>query len=426
MTKKSIPEEKDFSLLYRWIILSFLICILAGVVFVFIVFPLFTGHAFAPVESPETSSETVVSSCQVLIRAGTYVLNGSLVSEGMTSCIKVLHPDVTLDCRGHTLQFNLSLIKEGVQQYLFFSEYPRTTLRNCAFFIENGSGVYFGSNAVNSEILESSFFQGTVGVYLNHTANVRIASTTFSSNHLGIESLGTSGFVLESSNFSFNDVGVHLLQNERWLLQKNVFANNTRGAYLTQSSAPGLNSGVRNTTFSGNSEVGLFLGSAFNTTLRDNLFQDNLQGLILSNSSSLILYHNSFVRQRQNATLFLEGSLNSHTMHKIFKDNGQETEYLDELSLNNFFFVFGSPQISAFASEEGVALFSASSSTPVSLTSPPEVSSDSLLPFWGMISLGIVLVLVIVFAFLGMFRRPSWSLPRKQELPLPPPRRIPV
>jgi len=207
-------------------------------------------------------------SCQELNSSNTiYEMTADLVDNTLTdNCVRVVAPNVTLDCRGYYIQSEDNYA--GV-----YSNQTNTTIRNCNISMGAGVGGYgIGlENANNSYIYNNTLSNQYRGLYLNEVFDAKVENITANSNsERGIylssslnnditevvaNSNAVNGvYLLSSSNNTLTDIfvsasgyGVELSSSLRNVFVDVTSVSQTKGIYFQSSSN---NNEIRDSNFS--------------------------------------------------------------------------------------------------------------------------------------------------------------------------------
>lgn len=124
-----------------------------------------------------SSSETEITSCDTTItRPGNYILNQNLVTSTGT-CIEILSNDVTLDCKGYSIEKTSGPIFSPGPYFVGVSagrrdninEYNNIRINNCVFERLNSAVIFNGVS--DSLISNSEIIQSRIGLDLTNSEN---------------------------------------------------------------------------------------------------------------------------------------------------------------------------------------------------------------------------------------------------------------
>jgi parallel beta-helix repeat protein len=241
---------------------------------------------FSSIYAP-MGSTAGVGNCMSLTAANSvYNLTTNLfgVQSGKSYCIDVAATNITLDCKGYSINGTTSGTTQGVANI-----YNNVTIKNCNVY-NYTTGISLSGGLDNNIIINNTASSNTrEGFYAALGSNNTLTNNTANSNT-------RYGFDIDAS-FSNNNLTINTAYNNGWYgiyiayinsRYNLTFVNNTAnsnsqvGIYLDQSN----NITLSNNTANSNVNYGIFLYRSANNTLTSNTANNNSQGIYLYNSSN--------------------------------------------------------------------------------------------------------------------------------------------
>ena len=175
------------------------------------------------------------------------------------------------DCSGTTITMN-TIRNNSYGLYLFDSPKTLILANNIS---GNGEGVYV-VGSFTSRIINNTVSNRGLGIHVESTYSLFVSGNRIVSNSKGV-------YVFNSSNVTFN--------------ANTIGWNQWYGLWLKYSSY----NIVDGNTISNNVDVGLFLESSFDITVRNNTFWDNDNGVYLKDSAGNSIQNNNLRNYKMNA-----------------------------------------------------------------------------------------------------------------------------
>jgi parallel beta-helix repeat protein len=180
------------------------------------------GSTFAPLGSP--SPEINISSCTTLDQPGwTYYLNQSIWN-ATSSCMNIAANNVTLNCRGYTIDGDDS----GVDYGVYLNGKSNNTIKNC-IVTDFSNGIYL-FNSLNTNITNNIVSSNNYGIYIQSNSNNIIAKNTAKNKVFGTRLYSGSYNTIGNNTVTSNTYGIYLYSSSNNLIYNNHF-NNSINAY---------------------------------------------------------------------------------------------------------------------------------------------------------------------------------------------------
>lgn len=166
----------------------------------------------------------------------------------------------------------------------------------------NGLGAYI-QNSTNNVIANGEFIDNGIGLYLLHSKG-----NEYRNNILDSNKEYSWGIVLYNSENTFREniisnhsIGILIGQGNDNVILSNQFINNFIGLNLNSNS--GGNNTITGNNFRGNVRGIIFEGDNSNNELNDNLFENNLDGIGLTQIDDSRIHHNVFLNNTVGAEI---------------------------------------------------------------------------------------------------------------------------
>jgi parallel beta-helix repeat protein len=182
-------------------------------------------------------SPGMVDSCGSIYIPGSYTLAENLststylnVSNPLaaeTSCIKILAPNVDLNCNGK------QIFDSGYGVYLY-SAY-NVSLLNCSFS-KDTYGVY-ASEAFNPQFVNTTLAKNIYGIYLLNTSTGKISNTNLLGNEYGLYLNNSNGVLFYNINSNNNTYGIYIDSGDSNVFNGGKSLNNTKADFYCSSTA---------------------------------------------------------------------------------------------------------------------------------------------------------------------------------------------
>lgn len=331
-----------------------------------------------------------ISGCTTILTSGYYTLMRDIVQTKNANCIIISANDVTLDCMGYSIS-STTISRAGI-----YSNRRNSIIKNCNVSMGTGSsgrGVYLYTGSDGAIVINSTFNDQGVGVYISGSSGIVLRNLTILRNRY------TSYGAVWLSNSNRNNISNLVVDNNRaagiylsgvsdsFLENISIINNTGKGIYLTSNSKNNnlfnisvinnTNDGIavdtvgsRNNTFSNilaenNSRSGIYIYQAplqnltnvFVKNNRDSLgygalsirnsFNNSLDNItsIFNRAYGINLWnsHNNFLKDivshnNSNYGIYLNPSSNNTFINVVSSNNSNSGIATSLRSFNNSFF----------------------------------------------------------------------------------------
>jgi nitrous oxidase accessory protein len=165
-----------------------------------------------------------------------------------------------------------------------------------------------GSDTVGTKIAFNTVRNNSYGIYLFDSPHTLIEKNNISSNWEGVYVVGSYESTIRNNTVTNRGLGIHVESAYSLIISGNNIVSNSQGIYMFNSSKVTFDANTigwnrwygmwlkacsDNTiiwnSISSNIDVGLFLESSFDTSVRNNTFWDNDNGVYLKDSAGNII-----------------------------------------------------------------------------------------------------------------------------------------